>query len=189
MTGIGLPGFATAAGERLVFAAPGGGGSLYWHPRADGRDPMQWALREFLPMVERRFGVGGKRERRAAFGWSMGGAGALLVAQEHTKLVSTSVALSPAVFPSYDAARSGHDYTFDSEADWQDFGVWERAGKLASTTVLIECGSADPFAPTARQLLHRIPNATGGIASGCHDFGFWRRSAPTAVRFLGAHLG
>lgn len=187
MSGIGFPGFATAAGLRLAFAAPGGGGNLYWHPRADGRDPLTWAVNEFLPMVERRFGVGGHGSRRGALGWSMGGAGALLVAQQRPDFLSGVAALSPAVYPSYDAARSGHDYTFDSERDWLDYGVWDRSG-LIQTPVRIDCGSSDPFAPAARTLLRRIPNAAGGIANGCHDEGFWRRTAPAALRFLSDQL-
>jgi S-formylglutathione hydrolase FrmB len=187
MTRIGFPGFATAAGLRLAFAAPGGGGNRYWHPRADGRDPLAWAVDEFLPMVEDRFGVGGGRNRRAALGWSMGGYGVLLVAQQRPGLVDAAVALSPAVFPSYAAARSGHDYTFDSAQDWERYGVWQHLGDLAGTAVRIDCGGADPFAPTARELLRRIPGAVGGIGSGCHDDGFWRRSTPAALRFIAAH--
>jgi S-formylglutathione hydrolase FrmB len=187
MTGIGFPGFATAAGLRLAFAAPGGGGNLYWHSRAGGRDPLTWAVHEFVPMVEKHFGVGGARDRRGVLGWSMGGAGALLVAQLRPDLVSAAAALSPAVFPSYDAARSGHPYTFDSERDWSDYGVWDRSG-LIRPPVRIDCGDADPFAPAARTLLKRIPGAVGGISPGCHDVGFWRRSAPTALRFLDGNL-
>lgn len=187
MNGVGLPGFATAGGQRLAFAAPGGGADLYWHPRADGRDPLAWAVEEFLPMVESRFGVGGAPARRATFGWSMGGFGALLVAQQHPGLVRAAVALSPAVFPSYDAARSGHPSTFDSPGDWQRYGLWPHLPHVGGARVLIECGDADPFAPTARELLRRIPGAVGRISAGCHDQGFWRRQTPAALRFISAH--
>ena len=188
ISGIGFPGFATAATTNLAFAVPGGGGDLYWHPRADGRDPLAWAVDEFLPMVEHRFGVGGTSAARAALGWSMGGYGALLVAQQHRGLVSAVSALSPAVYPSYDAARSGHSYTFDSAADWDRYGLYPHLDELAEVAVRIDCGDYDPFAPTARQLLQRIPGAVGGIGTGCHDEAFWRRTAPTALRFLAAHL-
>jgi S-formylglutathione hydrolase FrmB len=139
---------------------------------------------EFLPMVEDRFGVGGSRGRRATLGWSMGGFGALLMAQQHPDLFAAAVGMSPAVFPSYDAARSGHDYTFDSAEDWQRYGLWNHLDDLAGTAVRIDCGAADPFAPTARRLLDRIPGVTGRIGSGCHDTTFWRRTAPVELRFL-----
>jgi len=186
--GIGFPGFATAARLGLTFAIPGGGGDLYWHPRADGRDPLAWAVDEFLPMVENRFHVGGSPKRRGAIGWSMGGYGALLVAQQRPKTVGAVAALSPAVFPSYDAARSGHSYTFDSEADWERYGLWDHLDDLTGTRVRIDCGNYDPFAPTARELLKRIPGAVGGISSGCHDEAFWRRRATTSLRFLESSL-
>lgn len=188
VAGVGFPAFASQAGLRLALAAPGGGGTLYWHPRADGRDPLGWALDEFLPMVEARFRVGGSRQRRGAIGWSMGGHGALLVAQERRDLASAAVALSPAVWPSYDAALSGHDYTYDSATDWQRYGVFQRLDELDGVAVRVDCGDADPFAPTARQLLARIPGVVGGIEEGCHDDGFWRRRTPTALRFLAEHL-
>jgi S-formylglutathione hydrolase FrmB len=187
-SGIGFPGFATAAKLRMAFAIPGGGGDLYWHPRADGRDPFAWAVEEFLPMVERRFGVGGSRDNRATLGWSMGGFGALLVAQLQPDLVSAVAALSPAVFQSYDAARGGHAYTFDSASDWERYGVWPHLGDLSTVAVRIDCGNYDPFAPTARQLLHRIPGAEGAIGSGCHDEAFWRRSATRSLQFLAANM-
>lgn len=185
---VGLPGFATAVGARLAFAAPGGGAGYYWHPRADGHDPLAWAVEEFLPMVERRFGVGGTAERRATFGWSMGGFGALLVAQQHPGLVTATVAASPAVFPSYDAARSGHPDTFDSAADWSRYGLWDHLAALSGVAARIDCGSADPFAPTAQMLLRRVPGATGSITDGCHDVAFWRRVAPAEVRWLAGRL-
>lgn len=186
--GIGFPGFATAANLNLAFAIPGGGGDLYWHPRADGRDPLAWAIDEFLPMAEERFTVGRSPEARATLGWSMGGYGALLAAQQRPGMFSAAAALSPAVFPSYDAARSGHAFTFDSTADWERYGLWDHVDELSGTAVRIDCGSYDPFAPTARELLKRIPGAVGGISAGCHDKAFWRRRATTSLRFLAERL-
>jgi S-formylglutathione hydrolase FrmB len=186
-TGIGFPGFATAAHLNLAFAVPGGGSDLYWHPRSDGRDPLSWAVDEFVAMVEQRFDVGGTPEKRAALGWSMGGYGALLAGQLRPYVVGAVAALSPAVFPSYDAARSGHSSTFDSAEDWHRYGLWPHLDEL-TVPVRIDCGSYDPFAPTARELLKRIPGASGGIESGCHDQAFWRRRATTSLRFLADNL-
>lgn len=188
-SGIGFPGFATAAQLGLTFAIPGGGSNLYWHPRADGRDPLAWAVDEFLPMVEKEFGVGGNQYRRGTLGWSMGGYGALLVPQQRPGMFGAAAALSPAVFPSYDAARSGHSYTFDSAAEWDRYGLWSHLDELSGMAVRIDCGNYDPFAPTARELLKRIPGAVGEIGSGCHDKAFWRRTAPDSLRFLADRLG
>jgi pimeloyl-ACP methyl ester carboxylesterase len=182
---IGVQAWATAARLRLAFAAPGGGDDTYWHPRRTGVDPMGYLVEEFVPMVEQRFGVGGARPRRATPGWSMGGLGALLVAQQHPELVSAAAAMSSAVFASYGAIDAG---SFDSEADWQRYGLWAHLDGLTGVAVRVDCGSVDPFEPVARQLLRRIPGAVGLIGSGCHDDGFWRRTAPTQLRFLATHL-
>lgn len=185
---IGLPGWASAAGLRLGFACPAGEASSYYHPRTSGIDGFAWATEEFLPMAEKRFGIGGTKAARAVFGWSMGGYGALLVAQRRPDLVNVAMAASPAVFPSYSAAVTGHGGTFDSAADWSKWGFWEQAGSVHDVAVRIDCGNADPFAPTARQLMHRIPDAVGTIADGCHDSGFWRRHATSELRFVTSHV-
>jgi S-formylglutathione hydrolase FrmB len=187
-TAVGLPGWAGAAGLRLGFACPGGEGSTYYHPRTDGTDSFAWVTQEFLPMVERRFGMGGAKASRAVFGWSMGGFGALLVAQQRPDLVAVAMAASPAVFPSYSAAVTGHPGTFDSVADWQRWGLWDQAGRIHDVAVRVDCGNADPFSSTARSLIRRIPGAVGGIADGCHDIGFWRRQASSELRFVAANV-
>jgi S-formylglutathione hydrolase FrmB len=139
-------------------------------------------------MVEQRFSVGGSPGARATLGWSMGGFGALLAAQQRPATFAAVAALSPAVFPSYDAARGGHPFTFGSAAEWDRYGLWTHLEELQGTPVRIECGNYDPFAPTARELLRRIPGAVGEIGSGCHDKAFWRRTAPRSLRFLADRL-
>ncbi|MBV9292029.1 MAG: esterase [Frankiales bacterium] len=184
----GIPAWASAGGYRFAIATPGGGAATYWHPRRTGIDPLRYLVDDFIPMVEQRFGVGGDRQHRAAIGWSMGGFGVLLLAQQQRDLLGAVAAMSPAVFPSYSDALSGHPDTFDSAADWQRYGLWNHLADLRGTPVRIDCGGADPFAPTARMLLRRVPGAVGGITSGCHDNSFWRRTTPKALRFLASHL-
>jgi pimeloyl-ACP methyl ester carboxylesterase len=188
VTGVGLPGWATAAKLNIAFASPGAGGSTYYHPRADGTNSLEMVTEEFIPMVEKRFEVGGSRAKRAMFGWSMGGFGSLLIAAHRADLVCAAVGSSPAVFPSYDAAITGHPLTFDSEADWEKWGLWDHLDTLDNMPVRIDCGDADPFAATARQLLKRIPGAVGQISSGCHLTSFWRRNAAVQLQFLASHL-
>jgi hypothetical protein len=50
--GLGIAGFATAAGSKLAFVQPGFGGNTYWHRRADGRDPMAALVNDVVPAVE-----------------------------------------------------------------------------------------------------------------------------------------
>lgn len=184
VTGNGLPGYATAANLHVCFVSAGDVGSSYYHPRSNGTNYFSFVVDELIPMVERRFHVGGTRARRATYGSSMGGFGSLLVAQQRPDLICAAVGSSPAVFPSYHAAITGHPGTFDSEADWQRWGLWNHLSSMGAVPVRIDCGTADPFSPTAKELIARIPHAVGGTESGCHDDGFWRRQAPTQLRFL-----
>jgi S-formylglutathione hydrolase FrmB len=118
----------------------------------------------------------------------MGGFGALLFAQQRPEVFCAAAAGSPAVFRTFHDAITGHPHTFDSEADWQRYGLWDHVDRMGDVPVRIDCGDADPFVDTARQLLRRIPNAVGGISSGCHEGGFWRRHAEADVQFLKNHL-
>jgi S-formylglutathione hydrolase FrmB len=118
----------------------------------------------------------------------MGGFGALLIAAKRPDLASAVVAESPAVFPSYHAAIAGHPGTFDSAADWAEWGVWNQAASIRDVAVRINCGNADPFEATARALLTTIPGATGSVGSGCHRNSFWRSNATDALHYLATHL-
>jgi len=188
-TGNGLLGYATAAGMRMCFVSVGDVGSTYYHPRTDGTDYFSFIVEELLPTIEQRFQVGGSRARRGVYGWSMGGFGALLIAQKRPELICAAVGSSPAVFPSYDAAITGHPATFDSAADWARWGVWDHAATMGRVPVRIDCGEEDPFGATANALLRRIPGAIGQVGSGCHKTSFWRRTATTQLQFLASQLG
>jgi S-formylglutathione hydrolase FrmB len=185
---VGLPGYASAAGVRACFVSPGDVNSTYYHPRADGTNMFACLVDELIPLVEQRHQVGGSRNRRATYGVSMGGFGALLIAQQRPDLICATVGSSPAVFPSYHAAITGHPHTFDSEADWEQWGVWTHASSMGGVPVRIDCGQSDPFASTARSLIQRIPGAVGEISSGCHQRSFWRRKVSAQLKFLDRHL-
>jgi S-formylglutathione hydrolase FrmB len=181
---VGLPNYANQAGLDACFISPGNVDSSYYHPRGDGTDMLSYVVDELIPLIERRENAGGSRHNRAVYGVSMGGFGALLIAQRYPELVCAAAAGSPAAFPSYQDAVTGHPHTFDSEADWREWGVWRNVGSMGRVPVRIDCGDADPFADTARELLATIPGAVGRISRGCHDRGFWRRTAPEAIEFL-----
>lgn len=174
-------------GMPLIVALPGDVDSSYYHPRADGTDMLAFVVDELVPHVERTLAVGGARQRRAVYGVSMGGYGALLIAQRYPHLVCAAAGGSPAVFQDFHDAITGHSHTFDSEADWQRWGLWDQLDTFR-VPVRIDCGDADPFVATARQLIAKIPGAVGHIGSGCHEHGFWRRAAPADLRFLKNHL-
>jgi len=164
----------------LVLAAVDGGDG-YWHPRADGDDPQGMLVDEFLPIVR---GTGAVTNRVVAFGWSMGGYGALLLAETYPKQVQRVGAESPAIWPSYAASRAANPSAFDSAVDWRAHDVIGHHAELDSTPVRIDCGLSDPFLPASRQLEALIGTGDVDLTPGGHDAAFWRSRAPRQLQFL-----
>lgn len=168
------------------------GGGTYWHRRADGDDPIGMIIHEVLPrataagLATRRIGIAGE---------SMGGYGALLLAQRMPAPGTAAVAaLSPAIFASYADAREASAGAFDSQQDFAGNDVFAGISALRQVPVWVACGADDPFEPQAALFRARLAALTsqqvpGGILGGCHDEAFWLRNLPGALQFVGRHLG
>jgi predicted esterase len=171
------------------------GGSTYWHKRADGDDPLGMIAHEILPRAAAHgLAVG----RIGIIGYSMGGYGALLLAERLGNggpgpAAAAVAAASPAIFTSYQDARSADPRSFAGPAEFARNDVLAGLAALRRVPAWISCGSSDPFEATtelARDRLGRLTGrpVAGGITSGCHDDAFWARTAPAALEFLGQHL-
>ncbi len=191
------------------------GGTTYWHTRADGDDPIGMILYEVLP----RASAAGLATRRIGItGLSMGGYGALLMAEQLAARpvlrsfaglgsgpstppappgplpgVTAVAALSPAIFASYADAEAASRSSFDSPADFARNNVFAGLGALRRVPAWIACGADDPFQPETSLLLARLSALTGrqigpGILSGCHDDAFWGRNMPAALSFIAVNM-
>jgi pimeloyl-ACP methyl ester carboxylesterase len=187
------------------------GGETYWHEHAGGDDPAGMIVHEVLP----RAAAAGMRTARVGVGGeSMGGFGALLIAE---RLASTSTgtgtstgarpgrgtgspaaafvaALSPAVFATYDDARAANAAAFDNPANFARNNVFSGLPALRHVPAYVACGTDDPFAPETTRVRARLVALTrrpvpGGIMPGCHDSAFWGRHWPTALELMGPRLG
>jgi S-formylglutathione hydrolase FrmB len=171
------------------------GGTTYWHRRADGDDPQGMIINEVLPRVAR---LGPQTGRIAIVGDSMGGYGALLLAERLGRATAgpraaAVAALSPAIFASYADARQADRRAFDGPADFARNDVFSQLADLREVPAYVACGDSDPFEPTAELLRARLRRVTGqlpagSIAGGCHDHAFWARHFPAALAFLGGFL-
>jgi enterochelin esterase-like enzyme len=162
---------AEAVGARRVppfaLASADGGGSS-WRP-GGGDDPFGMLLEELLPLLA---GLGLRTAAGAVgvAGWSMGGGGALRLAEAAPERLAAVVATSPAVAAAGDEVAA--------------------AARLRGLAVRVDCGETDPFADAARALAARLPKgAEVHLAKGCHDGVFWQRQAPAQPRFLAAAFG
>ena len=140
-------------------------------------------LREVIPLCARRFKLGGGGRKRAVIGWSMGGYGALLAAETEPDLFAAVVAVSPAVWTSYDAMMLGPQDAFDNAADFAEHDVIGHADRLAGVNLLIDCGLSDPFYGYVTHLEAALPEPpSGGYSRGGHDPDYWQRGRPPRRR-------
>src|SRR5215469_2694037 len=199
--GLYAPAMTTAGVTRFAVIAVDGGGT-YWHQRADGDDPVGMVSHEILPRAAAR---GLAVARIGIIGYSMGGYGALLLAERlgagssrhgarPDSGAAAVAAASPAIFVSYQDARAADPGGFDDPADFARNNVLAGLSALRGVPVWVACGGTDPFEPVTRLLRTRLNEQAGrppagGIEAGCHDQAFWSRSAPAGLRFLARHVG
>jgi enterochelin esterase-like enzyme len=180
---------ASHAGQPLkpMAAVAVDGGGLYWNPHP-GDDPMAMVVDEVIPRCQ-RLGLGRSQGSIATIGISMGGYGALLLAEKHPDLISAVAAISPAVWTTYAQARAANAGAFASEADFANDDVITHASSLAQMPVRIASGNDDPFHPGVVALAPKLPeSATVDFTAGCHDDAFFGSQQHQALAFLGDHL-
>ena len=182
-----LDGYLSEAVRRgvppFVVVAADGGDHSYWHRRADGTNPRQMLLEELLPQLAAR---GLKVGRFAVGGWSMGGYGAILLAESlGARRVAALVPDSPAIVARFEDAGGG---AFDSVEDFATHDVLTHAPRLAGIPTRVTCGTSDPFIEGAREFLRRVPKAEHQLEPGGHDDSWWQHVAPSQLAFAGRAL-
>ena len=167
---FGLARFLTAAVRAgvppFVLAGADGGGTGWV---GDGRsDDPQRMLRDELPRW--CHDRGWDSTRLAAYGWSLGGRGAVLFAEQNPGLLRAVSALSPAV---------RHDDV-----------VIAGASGLDGHRTALWCGTSDALLPAVRSLAAAIPGgpAVAAYASGAHTRSYWNTVTPAAYAFVGHAL-
>lgn len=184
LEGFGLPRFLTAAVREgvppFVLVGADGGRKMWRSGGPDDADDPQRMLIEEVPvwLAERGFDW----DRRAAWGWSMGGAGALLLGEAVEGALTAVAAFSPAV-------PDGPDGTVDTD-DGRPRDVWEGKDRLAGTDVGLWCGTADPLLGRVQRFAEALEPAprVAEWDRGDHTRGYWDRITPAAFAFIGRSL-
>jgi pimeloyl-ACP methyl ester carboxylesterase len=168
----------------LVVVGVEGGADSYWHPRKDGTDAMALVLDEVLPEVDRAVGA---ELPHALLGWSMGGYGALLLAERAPERFVAVAAASPALFANFASATAG---SFDDESDFASHDVFAGRPALARLAVRVDCGTGDPFVAQARRFAEGLPAPNlGRFSRGYHDTPYWRSLVPQQITLIVGALG
>ena len=164
------------------------GGTGYWNPHP-GDDPMTMVVEELIPMCQ-QLGLGRGRRRIGTMGISMGGYGAVLLAEKHPELVGAVAAISPAIWTSYEQARAVNAGAYASAAAFAANNAVTHADALARTPVRVASGIDDPFRPGVKALANALPPAAVvEFSQGCHTGDFFNAQEPPSLQFLGLHLG
>jgi enterochelin esterase-like enzyme len=168
-----------------IAAADGGPG--YWNPHP-GDDPMAMVIGELIPLCQRH-GLGQGQRAIGTIGISMGGYGALLLAEKYPRLISAAAAIGPAIWTSYAQARAVNPGAYASPAAFASADAVTHAPALAGTAVRVACGVSDPFYPGVQALARRLPpSAVTDLSRGCHTSPFFAAQEPPSLAFLGHHL-
>jgi enterochelin esterase-like enzyme len=174
-TAFGFAKFLTAAvrsGVPPFVLAGADGGETYWRGNGPGSsDDPQRMLRDEIPSW--CAARGWDTSRIAAYGWSMGGHGALLAAEEHPGWLRSVSALSPAIGPGDDV-----------------FAGVAHLARSTGTSIGIWCGESDPLLPAAKQLARDIEGGAAVAAwdKGAHRRVYWNRVTPAAFALAGHAL-
>jgi S-formylglutathione hydrolase FrmB len=163
----------------------GGGG--YWHAHR-GDDPMAMVIDELIPLCQTQ-GLGRAPAPIGVMGISMGGYGALLMAEKHPQVFAAVAAISPAVWMTYAEAEGANAGAYSSAADFAANDAVTHAGALAHIPVRIASGLSDPFHPGVVALMRRLPfGSVVDISPGCHTGPFFRAQEPPSLAFLADRL-
>ena len=163
----------------------GGGG--YWnsHP---GDNPMAMVIDELIPMCQ-RLGTGRPPQRIGTMGISMGGYGALLLAEKYPELISAVAAISPAIWTTYAQAQAANRGAYASATDFSNDDAVTHAAALAGLPVRIASGNDDPFHPGVVALAAALPaGALVEFSKGCHTGPFFVAQEFPSLAFLARHL-
>ncbi len=155
------------------------GGATWWHWR-DGLDGLAMVTQDLVPAALAASGLPATT-RIGLTGYSMGGYGALLVASELGRSrVRGVIAHAPALF--LNQRESPH--AFDSQAQFDEFSVWDRVDRLAEIPIWIDCGMQDPFIDNDRRFAAMIPKARTTFGPGEHDTAVWAPHLGDQLRWL-----
>ena len=171
--GLDLAGLARSTGYALAAID---GASTYWTSYG-GVDTASMVTDDFIPVLASK---GLPVDRVALTGYSMGGLGALHIAQQlGAQRVSAVLPMSAAVW------EGGHPGA-EGQAQAQ---VRADAGKLAGIPVRIVSGTDDDLTEPNKTLAALIPGAATSWTPGAHDFAYWRPALTQQLAWLAQQAG
>jgi len=163
------------------------GGTGYWNPHPDD-DPMAMVISELIPLCQ-GMNLGRAPQKIGTMGISMGGYGAILLAEKYPQLIRAVAAISPAIWTSYEQAHAVNPGAYASAAEFTANDAVSHTAALSNTPVRVASGNDDPFRPGVLTLARQLPKtSTVVLSQGCHSGPFFNAQEPPSLQFLGRHL-
>ncbi len=163
-------------GRAPIVVFPDGGDSSYWHDRSSG-DWGRYLIDEVIPQAAER--TGADPSRVVVGGISMGGFGALNLAQRNPGRFCGAGGHSPALFRSAGETPQG---AFDDAPDFERNDVIGTARRdpsgFAGAPIWLDAGREDFFHPTTAELTDVLDGSGADLTArlewpGGHDDSYW----------------
>ncbi len=155
-------------------------------------------FQELLPAVEQRYHCGGSKGRRAIMGLSMGGGGAIVYAQRHPDLFSSSYGMSAWLDhkdrdirgtdrPGSKLTLTDRSVREHSALDYIDKADAPTIGQLNSVKWFLDCGDDDHLLHLSTELHQKMKKAGVNcelrVRNGGHTWEYWHTALRTALPF------
>jgi S-formylglutathione hydrolase FrmB len=189
--------------KEFLIATPDGGAGFYINSK-DGKNRYEdFLLREFFPLIEKRYRAAAGRGNRAISGVSMGGYGALHMAFKHPQMFAAVSAHSAALIEKLPAFLGNAPQSPRARVLGSVFGAppdlafWEqnspltlaRTANLAGLHIYFDCGDRDDYGFDAgAQALDKILAARHiahefHLHPGRHDVTYFAEHLPASLVF------
>ena len=151
-------------------------------------EPMAMVVEELIPMCQ-GLGLGRQPQQIKLMGISMGGFGALAIAESVPHLIHGVAAISPAIWTTYDQAQEANPNAFASRRSFEHYDVISHAEKLAGLPLRVAVGTDDPFFPGVKTFVEAVPHPERVVFdSGCHTNSFFLAQEPPSIQFLSRYV-
>ncbi|MEI6700916.1 MAG: alpha/beta hydrolase-fold protein [Actinomycetota bacterium] len=181
ITSPGKEGSPNTAVPTAIVTVDGGNG--YWHPHP-GDDPMGMVVNELIPLCQSKE-LGKPNRGIGLMGISMGGYGALAIAEHYPHLARAVAAISPAIWATYGQAQGVNARAYTDAQEFDTYNAITHAAALEEIPVRVVSGIDDPFHPGVQAFADVAPRGTKVIfSSGCHTEPFFTAQEPASVAFL-----
>jgi predicted esterase len=168
--------------ERMALVTVDGGNG-YWTPHPHD-DPMAMVIEELIPLCQ-GLGLGRQPQQIKLMGISMGGFGALAIAESVPHLITGVAAISPAIWTTYDQAHAANPSAFASRRTFEKYDVISHAAKLTGLPLRVAAGTDDPFLPGVKSFVAAVTRPEKVVIdSGCHTDSFFFAQEPPSIQFL-----